>query len=301
MHCLRREEQGEAERQAALADELGGDVLDDNMLLAEEEQPPDDMFLSSQERMWACQLREVVQREGNGIDPLTDFEYVEHAIVAQGNVEEAVERIRGLQTFREVYHPQETVDSGVYYFQESLRLQPGLLIHMDIVKETGTGIIAWNYAMYDPSRLLSTEQNWKAGILGQYYVWKMLQPTFRSIRGGSYQLIEGGDVGWHNFNMVSEQRWGEELANHCPHKVKQILVYHCGVIMNVVWSLVKPFLREEMTNGVCLGCTYDSENPDATLMDMFCQPNLEAAEEKMVENARRFLTIRYQNRNWFRL
>lgn len=290
-----------ADRQAALANEPGGDAMDHNVLMEQEEVRPDDMWLSPLECSWAQELKETIEMEESGIEPLTDFEYAEHAIVAQGNLEEALRRIQGMQTFREVYRPKDTVQEGVYYMQAQIRLLPGVYMHTDISAETGTCMCVWNFAKFDPTRLLATEENWKTHILGEYFWRHMQQPTFRSVRQGSYQLIESRGVGWHNFDSTAEQRWNQELMNHMPMKVKQVLVYNSNTVMNLVWSLAKPFMMEEHRNSMKLGCTIDCENPEATLMDVFCQPSVEAAEARVVENANRYLAIRYQNQSRFRL
>lgn len=286
-------------RHDAIADELGGDVLDHNVLEAEEEQPPAELWLSPLEHSWAVQLKEFVEAEST-IKPLTDYEYAEHAIIAEGNLEQAIRRIKGMQTFREVYQPQDTVEEAVHYFREYCRQQPGNIISFD-VQDTGTCICACHLAVFDPSKALATEQSWKTYMVGEYYWWKAQQPTLRSVRQGSIQLMECEGVGWHNIDLTFEKRWNEEIADHIPAKLKHIMMYNPNLVMNLAWSLVKPFMREEHRKGICMGCVFDQENPEATLMDMFCQPTPQAAAQRALENGKKYIAIRYQKCRTFRL
>lgn len=290
----------EDDRYDAIADELGGDVLEHNVLESEGEQLPAALWLSPLEHAWAMQIKGFVEAEST-IKPLTDYEYAEHAIIAEGDLEKAIGRIRGMQTFREVYQLQDTVEEGVRYFQEYCRVQPGLAISFDVARDTGTCICVWNFAVFDPSRALATDESWKNYIVGEYYWWKTGQPNFRSVRQGSYHLVECEGMGWHNFDLTFEKRWNEELADHIPAKIKRIMMYNPNLVINLAWSMVKPFMREEHRKGICMGRTYDETNPEATLVDMFCQPNPQAAEERMLENGKKYLAIRHQHCRTFRL
>ena len=55
---------------------------------------------TAQEVKWALRLKEKALSDEQ-INPVSDFEYLEHAIIAKDNVEKGLNRLRKLQAFRE--------------------------------------------------------------------------------------------------------------------------------------------------------------------------------------------------------
>lgn len=92
--------------------------------------------ITQEERSWALNIKAAVEEAGD-IQNVSDFEYVHHAFVARDNIGSAVERIRGLQFFREEYHINDTVEEGMELIHAFLAQQPKWLLTVDIDPEKG--------------------------------------------------------------------------------------------------------------------------------------------------------------------
>jgi hypothetical protein len=109
------------------------------------------MRLTEEERNWALELRQLVLDSDEPLPfPLTDMEYVQYAMVAQGDLKEAARRIHGMQAFRQEYGVDETLEQAEIYFQEWFRHQPGFMLHLDTDPETFEPIVVIDLSAFVP-------------------------------------------------------------------------------------------------------------------------------------------------------
>lgn len=271
------------------------------------------MTLSPEERTWAKQLARNVQVNGPtlGISPVSDMNYAQHVIIARGDLDQALWRMKGLQEFRRVYNVQDSLspEDALVWVERFVRDQPGVLMHLDVDLNNGEGVTAWNYAAFHPQRGLETEANWKVHILFSYYIFLALHPTFQAIRQGGILLLEGQGMSWGNFDMTYETRQQEELFQHMPIKFQQIRVYNSNTIVNLFMSLMKPLLKPFGRIDVQMGCRVEEELGDAhlsstatrTLGELYLNPNYDVAMHNMLQRAKRLFQLRYHNEKVFRL
>lgn len=94
--------------------------------------PPDvTMMITDEERNWALDLRDAVEAQGD-LYMISDMELAQFAILTRGNTELAIQRIEGMQTFREHYKIDPIdVDLGVTCLRAMMDQQPGFLLHVD--------------------------------------------------------------------------------------------------------------------------------------------------------------------------
>ena len=104
---------------AEIEEDIGGDAVYQGDEEEEEEHEP--MWLSETEVAWALELKRAVEAADSGIQHLSDMEYVNYSMVAKGNVNAAISSIKGMQTLKETYQIQDTVEECISTLQASIR------------------------------------------------------------------------------------------------------------------------------------------------------------------------------------
>ncbi|CAB9529737.1 expressed unknown protein [Seminavis robusta] len=263
------------------------------------------MVLSNDEKIWALQLKLAAQQEqsssndedDNEMFNLSDFEYAQHAIIAQGNIQEAMDRIEGMHHFRKEYGIDHSGDQIAYYLQEIMKQQPGYLLHLDNNPNTNDGVIAIDAARWDPVKALThdtnnankdPEFNWKVSLIGVYYMHYVVQPSLASIRQGLLTLVECDGVSWRNFSIQWDNRFHGEMFGNLPVKFKACLAYNTSMIANLVFSMMKPIMPKSMKDSLHLGCSLlgsDEAPTNLRLGDVYLQPSREVVQRAIVQRA----------------
>ena len=276
-------------------------VLAANMMIQD-----DTMTISPQERQWAMEIKQAVN-ESEDLKPLTDFDYVQYAMVTLGNTQEALFRIAGMQAFREEYGIDNSVEQAVDHLDRAMQMLPGFILHLDNCPHTNEAIMVWDASVCYPQRILSInpdhgpDHNWKTYVVAHYYMTLASQPTLFSVRDGLTLLIDCGQVGWENVSMDFQRRMNDELRGFYPLKWKRILAYNTAVIANVGWSLFKQFMSPHMRESLKLGCQVAGSQSETRLCQLFLQPSLEGAKDNILGRFRTLLLLRHQKAMRFRL
>lgn len=268
--------------------------------------------IAPRERQWALELKQAVEEDSSRFDPLQDMEYAHHAIVAGGNVAEALTRIEGMQMFKREYHVTDTVEQAMEMLTDVYRQQPGFILHMDICPHTQEGVLVLDLAAFSPAatvastKEMSSDETWRMHVVGFYYMFKTCQPSLASVREGLFELIECEGVSWTNISMEHENRLHAEMWGYYPLKWKKILAYNTALVANLAWSLIKPLMSEPMKQSLHLGCQLVESDPyyrmaPRRLSQLYLQPNPEIARQHTLMRARDLLAIRFQNEQNFRL
>ncbi|CAB9531788.1 expressed unknown protein [Seminavis robusta] len=268
------------------------------------------MDLEGQERQWALAIKAAVEASSE-LDNLTDMEYGQHAIIAQGNLAKALKRIEGLQWCRKEFGIDNTADQGYYFLEETSKLHMGSLLTIDTCPITGEGILGWDLGACFPQVAFEChpndtvmERNWKIHAGGCYYVLHAVQPSFAAIREGTFCLVDGHNMSWGNISMMYQRRLHDEVWTHYPFKVKKIMEYNTNSIAAAFWSLMKPLIPKCIRNVMELGCQVefvDSKAAPRTLRELYLQPSVEESTFHMLKRAHQLLTLRARNEASFRL
>lgn len=277
-----------------------------HLLAANLVQQDDTMIVSATERQWALAIKQAVV-ESEGLKPLSDFEYVQYAMVTQGNTQEALFRIGGMQAFKEEYGIDHSVEQATAALESTLGVLPGFVLHLDCCPHTNEAIMVWDARMCKPERVLSVhsehgpDYNWKNYVVAHYYMNYSAQPTLYTVRDGLTLLIDCGQVGWDNVNMDFQRRMNEELRNFYPLKWKRVLAYNTAVISNIGWSLFKPFMSPNMQQSLKLGCQVAGSEAGIRLCELFLQPSAGGAHHNILRRFQNLLIMRNENAKRFRL
>lgn len=272
------------------------------------------MVISDQELQWALELKHAVNASGrlNLESHISDMELTHHAIVAQGNVVEAMVRIEGLDRFRREYRIDQSVEQGLYFVLKFMKQQPGYLLHLDANPQTYEGIMVTDSAAFsdksalEATQTITADEQWRICVGAIYYLhYAALSPTLASVRQGISATVECDGVGWHNIGSEYISRLFEEMFSYLPVRYTQIRAYNTTVVANLLFSLAGPFMSRNMRRSVQLGHQI-AEGTNVTggprrLSEFYLQPSLEMAQHRVIQRVQALLTVRVYHDKEFRL
>lgn len=266
------------------------------------------MILFDEERRWALELKEAFRNSSHFGDDfhLCDLFFAQHAMVAKGNIAEALVRIGGLYQFFKEYKIDHTPEQAMFFMREFMKQQPGYILHMNVSSLTQQ---AWQVTDSEAFRLktaLADDDSWKICICGIYYSHYTLWTTLTAMRQGLFVEIECDSVGWHNFNMEFTTRLFGELFSYMPIKFQTTRAYNTTVVANLLFSLARPFMSTSQNQSVQLGCQVlsvgDENNQGARrLSEFYLQPTVGIATERMLHRNNILLRVRKYHESTFRL
>lgn len=167
------------------------------------------MLISETEREWALELkREVVRSEDLWI--LNDMWYAQYAIVSQGDIDDALKRVRHMQKFRIQYKIQNTMECAMEIIEAMLKQQPGFLLSIDVARMESVNVL--DFGAFNPKKALHIERapdgngmidNWRTVVAGIYFMKYIAQPSLCVVRTGLLQLMDFGDFGWGKSSLMT--------------------------------------------------------------------------------------------------
>lgn len=289
------------------------------LLNAKISSPPVDptMAMTQQERGWALELKRALHdSERFEATQLSDLEITQHAMAAQGNVVEAMVRIEGLQQFRQEYDIQKpSLEQIMTLVKDFMEQQPGYFLHVDLVTNrnnysttqqavmvSDTGALSQD-AAFEASNSKTADENWRICVCGQFLILWAILPTIAAMRQGTLCSVECDGVGWHNIRADYIQRLFEEMFSYLPVKFQCIQVYNTTVVANLLFSLARPFMGQNMRQSVQLGFQIEKSNPEAPrrLSELYLQPTLEAAQQRLLQRIQALVVLRLVKEQQFRL
>lgn len=198
---------------------------------------------TSDEVIWAQQIKEAAATSGLG--NLSDFEYLQHAIVAKANVYKAVRRIQRLTEFRARYKlSNANTDNAMAMLRSAEALFPGFFGGSGIDDE-GRVIQHLNFAAFEPAKLTSHKQ-WRDFMGAMYHMMQAATCDVQSIRSGSVFLADCGGLSWGNFSFEVERRCTEFLQDAYPFRSKHFYFLDAPGILSVMVGICRVFLSEKM-------------------------------------------------------
>ena len=255
---------------------------------------PARMQLTTEEPQWALDIKYVIENLPE-LDNLSDFWYAQLAIVCKDNVEDAVQRAVGLQSFRQEYNILETLHDGQRRLSDYVRLLPQYLLAFSFSHQDDSYVVVldWNKANFSS---LSSVEKVNSFFAGAYYLHHALQPDIASIRNGCIALAECEGVEWSkklDFKLL--HKLASQMASFYPYK-PVVKHFHTGLVMNVLLSLTRQFLPGEFKEKLQTGFSCH-----ARLDTLFLVPTAEAAMERMLCRMHESLKRRFEKSNAFSL
>jgi hypothetical protein len=166
------------------------------------------MELSQQERQWALAVKQGIEGTPE-IDNLSDFMYVQLALVHRENVEKALECAFALQHTRQEYSLLDSLEEGLLIHQKMLQLFPGMYLSFSYAHDEECYAVVFDISKFAPSVLNSVESI-RTWIASCFYNAHAMTPDFGSARTGGMYIAECQGYHWKS-NMcdlkMSEMYW----------------------------------------------------------------------------------------------
>ncbi|CAB9497974.1 expressed unknown protein [Seminavis robusta] len=252
------------------------------------------MMLSEEEQRWTWELKQAMQHRPN-LDEENDMWLAHYCIIAQGDLSNALKRITRIQAFQKQYGVNNSVEQCVEMLSKLFELMPGGILYLDVDPMKNEGLHIMNSGKHNQIAAMETEENWKTCLVGFYYYFLVCQPTLATIRNGQYTMADFGSFDWDNLKLEFFYKYNLEFGDMYPVQCSKFLVFNTGTIANVMFSLTKHIFPPAIMSKVELGCTVplgeENEAP-RSLSEMYLQPSLLEANNRMLSRARELMTLR---------
>ena len=259
-------------------------------------QDPSRMEISDLERQRALQIKSAVEFTP-GLEPLTDYEYVQLAIVDQDNIESAVERVQHFQTFREECGLSGTCEEFIHLIVQSVHLLPHFILSLSVHENCKCFVLILDLEKFKDSAIKRPEEE-RCLLGGAYALLHAISPDFHSIRNGIYAIIECEGYDWNHFSRSNIQmRLWEETAAFYPINFRQIKFFHTGLFANLAVSRMRKFLQHDAHSKIQMGCQF----PPGRLDLAYARPSKQFAQEMFLARMTQCLKTRFNHRKCFRL
>jgi len=188
-----------------------------------------------------------------GLDPISDFEYLQHAIVAKDKVSKAVKRLEKLQKFREQYNVTDAEkDDALNILRGSYALFPGMLgaIGKD---EDGVGVQLSVVRNYLPNSLKS--EDWRTVLVAGYYMFNALNSDIESMRKGMVFISDCGGMGWKNFSLKAQKKNAEIFQDAYAIRINKMVLLDAPFVMAAMLKLIRAILSKKMKETIVIDKT----------------------------------------------
>ncbi|CAB9498510.1 expressed unknown protein [Seminavis robusta] len=255
------------------------------------------MTLSDTERQWAMAIKEAVLQDPE-LEPISDFDIVQVALMDRVNIEGALERICKLQAFKQEYCVTDTVEQGQQAMQRCVDLFPGLMLHISYQDSMESHFFAGDVTKLYKNVVESQRDTTAVVMVPFYYLFHATNPDFESMRQGLVFLCECGGFSWKdNFKLGYFQKFWLELGGVYPIKFKKMMHYHTSLFFNLLHSMGRPFLPNDVKEVFEIGLFSVLGRLDI----VYLSPSLEASNARFKTRIVESLQTRHQNASNFRL
>jgi hypothetical protein len=196
------------------------------------------MEITAAECSWALTIQEAIQSDPE-LDNLSDFWYVQLAIVHKDDVEKALDVARNLQCFRQEYDIRDTIEDAKKTVWDFMNLFENFTISFGYSVEDENYLWAVDIAAID-NKLLQTDKAWRTNLAGVYYFRQALNPDFLSIGNGMSLIHECEGFDFHGkFGGLGHlTRLAKELIGEYPGLVYCCKWYNTGKQARSVGALL---------------------------------------------------------------
>ena len=262
---------------------------------------PITMNLSQEEIDRALEIKVAICSDPN-LNNLTDYEYVQYALslpASEEPISTVLEYAYAMQSFREEYRIQDTLEEGVELFREHLNQHPGFFLAVEYVPNPGNFIAIDDVVAFDPAVLCGYKER-RIGMGGFYYKFQCVSSTFQAIRSGVAIMVECDGCGMKNFDARVNEQFMVEFFRCYPKRHKEVLFLNSPTIINMAYSLWKKYMNNNMKDAFRLG--YQIEGMEGQRIDsLFKTPSPEIARQHMLQKVEQYLKLRYHNQKNFSL
>lgn len=255
------------------------------------------MYITDAERERALEVKQAVEA-CEDLKPLPDFEYVHLALSCNGSIDVILDTAFKLQSFRELYRLEDSVEDGINTFQSLVEMQPGFILDVTYLpsEECYSGVC--DLAANKPERV-KTDADWRAFQGGFYYLMRAVASNLQVIRNGTSVLTECEGMGYNNLDIRFQERSVYELWSYYPCNWKECTWLNTPPAANMLYSVLKTILRKDLADAWTIGGTLPGY--EGRLDTLYKMPTAKAAVQSMLARMETYLAERYHNEQTFSL
>ena len=202
---------------------------------------------TAEELEWARAIKRAACRDPSvNHSKICDWEYLQHAIIAQNNVKKALARIKKLQKFKDRYGIKldGSFEEGVRDLEACLLRNKGFLLACGALQDN-THVMCTDYNKLLPGKY-NSEEGFAILLRSGFYCLQISQPNIASMRAGYICLLDLKGIGLMNVSMKLEERFAELYAGSYPINVRKICMMNADFFMRVFNSLLRVFTPKKV-------------------------------------------------------
>lgn len=252
------------------------------------------MMLTREEQRQALTIKQAVEASVD-LDSLNDFMYAQLALICKDNVQDAVNRTQALQDFRQEYGITDSYKGACNAVEGTVELLPNACVSFVYSHLDGNYFMIYDATKMDASVLTSVRRV-NAWFSGAYYVATAFCPDLESIRKGALCLVECEGLDFTSKrDLKAVQAQCEQLWGVYPCTLS-FLYYHTSTTFTIMLSVLKRLLPVDVQKRFQVGLTFDGR-----LDELWLVPNAAAGTDRMLQNMKEALKLRFQNEKTFSL
>jgi hypothetical protein len=209
---------------------------------------------TEQELHWARNLKTAAQSPDSGVDAekVSDFEFLQHAIIAKTNTAKALQRLRHLQAFKRRYGilGNGSVDEAERDLRTFLSTHPKLYLSLADSgehdnKTPATQIFCSEYRYFNASRMKS-EEAYLIYMRAAFYTLQASQCSVAALRAGLVLLMDvHGALRYRSFQ--TEARARELYGKAYPIRIQGVVLLRSGMTLRMAYKwLLRPWLSRKV-------------------------------------------------------
>ncbi len=187
------------------------------------------MSATTEELGWAREIKAAALAKG--LEAVSDFEYLQHAIVSKGKTGKALKRLERVAAFRKEYKLTSAEKDDAHALLVAVSklfrgLMPGIGRDSD-----GHAVEMMVYRNFYPSQLRG-EKEWRDMMGAFYYLFNAFNAEVADIRAGMVLICDCSGMGWNNFSLEVEKRCAAFYQDAYPVRMKHCYMIDAPIIVS---------------------------------------------------------------------
>ena len=264
---------------------------------------------TAQEVAWAQAIRRAARSDPTILHApdVTDWEFLQHAIVAKDNISKALKRIRRLQKFKSRHGivRDGNVHDARRDLQAYLQLHPGFFVAVgsigdDSARQPCPQVFCYQYSNFRGTSMKS-EESYAIFMRTCFYCLQACQHNLAALRSGIYLIGNARHMTWRNFSLGAELRTSELIVDSYPIRLYKIAVLYVSPLFRFLYTLCRSMMSAKYQR---LAEFVGASATPAYLQDLpvYCLPTAWGGtfcEKDFIETILRRLKERFDNSDNF--
>ncbi|CAB9516313.1 expressed unknown protein [Seminavis robusta] len=254
---------------------------------------PRRMKLTQEERVWALEIKEMIENSPELDTKYNDFMYAQMAIITKGDLEDAMNRAHGLQDFRREYKILDTLEQGHMCMKKFIEILPLHWLSFSFSPSEGTYILVHDVSKID-TNLLNTVSKVETWMAASYYLHTSFSADMACIRRGCISMAECEGMDWtkkQDFKLI--QAMISQLLTVYPF-IGEFRGFHTGTVFNVLASILRRILPSDFKDTFRTGYRFEGR-----LDSFYLIPDVPTANRRLISRLCETLKRRYDNEQNF--